>query len=280
MQTGTVEGRLGLRLHWRASPHPDPKAVLVFVHGFGEHIGRYEHVFRAMNARGYGCVGLDYRGHGRSEGRRAYLTKYEEYLSDVDVAVRLGRQQAEQAGGRKLFVVGHSQGGLITAAWALTRGEAADVAGLALSSPLMAVGVQVPAWKDALGQAASALWPALAIPSGIPTAYLSRDPQVVSAYERDPLVCSDATARWYSETLATQRAVLAGAARMALPTLVMQAGDDRIVSPDAARRFHDALGAPDKAFVLYEGFYHELFNEPDKDRVFADLGEWLDRRAG
>lgn len=274
MQTGFTEGKLGLRLFHRWHPAAEARATLVFVHGFGEHSGRYQHVFEAMNEAGFNCFGFDYRGHGRAEGRRSYINRYSEYLADVDTALALVRERVPEA---PVFLVGHSQGGLIVATWVLERGRGGSpLAGMVLSSPSIAFAVEVPSWKDALGQLMATLWPTLEMPSGLDPALVSRDRAVVEAYRADPLVHSGATARWYTESMRAQRRIAEGAAHIRLPTLVLQAGDDRLCDPAATRRFFEALGAADKQLVEYEGWYHEVFSEPDKERAFSDLVAWLD----
>lgn len=274
--SGKVEGRLGLKLYYEWHPASAPRGVVALIHGFGEHIGRYGHVFQALNEAGASVLGLDVRGHGQSEGRRAFLHHFEEYLDDVETALSLARARAD---GLPLFLLGHSQGGLVVAAYAVERcGARCDLAGIVLSSPGIRFKVQVPAWKDALGRAMSKAWPTLAIPSGLDPAVLSHEAAVVDAYKADPLVATKATARWYTESLDAQQQVLQGATQVRLPTLVLQAGDDQIVDPVATRRFFEALGAEDKEYKEYPGLYHEIFNEVDRDRVLADLVAWLKPR--
>ncbi|MGM0574181.1 MAG: alpha/beta hydrolase [Myxococcota bacterium] len=273
-ETGYLDQGAGVRLFYRWHPVEDPRATLVFVHGFGEHSGRYLHVFEAMNAAGFDCLGFDYRGYGRADGRRGYVERFDDYVDDVERAVRAARDRRPDA---PLFIVGHSQGGLVAAAYALARGDRAD--GFALSSPGFGVAVPVPAWKDALARVMSRIWPTLSVPTGIESSLVSRDPDVVAAYDADPLVLRAATARWYVEFLEAQERILAGAGRIDRPMLVLQAGDDRLVDPAATRRFFERLGSEDKTFVPYEGLYHEIFNEPERDRVLGDLRGWLLERT-
>ncbi len=274
--SGKVEGRLGVKLYFEWHPAPDARGALTLIHGFGEHIGRYGHVFEALNEAGVSVLGLDVRGHGQSEGRRAFLYNFGEYIDDVDVALRLTRERAE---GLPLFLLGHSQGGLVVAAYAVERCEAScELAGLVLSSPGVRFKVQVPAWKDALGRAMSKAWPSLAIPSGLDPAFLSHDTAIVEAYKADPLVATKATARWYTESLDAQQHVLQRASHIRLPVLVLQAGDDQIVDPLATRSLFERLGSEDKEYKEYPGFYHEIFNETERARVLADLVAWLKPR--
>ena len=192
-QRGKVEGRLGVKLYYEWHPANEARGVVTLIHGFGEHIGRYGHVFRALNEVGASVLGLDVRGHGQSEGRRAFLHDFGEYLDDVDTALSLARERAE---GLPLFLLGHSQGGLVVADYAVERcAGSCDLAGIVLSSPGVRFKVQVPAWKDALGRAMSKAWPTLSIPSGLDPAFLSHDAAIVEAYTADPTVATKATAR-------------------------------------------------------------------------------------
>ena len=270
-QTGHVDSSDGTRLFYRWRPRDEPRSTVVLVHGFAEHSGRYLHVMDAMHQAGHACLAFDYRGHGQANGKRVHVCRFGEYVDDLRCAVDLAR--ARQPSG-KLFVVGHSQGGLISLAFALDHGDRLD--GLVVSSPAMGFKLHVPAWKDLLGRVMSGLVPALAIPSGIDTALVCRDPEVVRAYEADPLVVSFARARWYTEVQETQRRVREGAGRITLPTLMLQAGADGIIDPEASRRLFGLLGAQDKTWTEYDGFYHEIFNEPDQGRVFGDVQVWLE----
>ena len=269
-ETGYARGAGRSRLFYRWHPAAEPKGTLVITHGFGEHSGRYLHLLAWLNQHGWSALAYDYRGHGRADGRRAYVDRYDDYLDDLGVALDLAR---ERSPGSPLFLIGHSQGGLITATYAARRRP--DVLGMALSGPAMGLSLPVPGWKDALGRAMSRWWPSLTIPTGLDPGLVSRDPDVVAAYRGDPLVLTKATARWYVEFITAQAAILELAPSCTLPTLLMQGTDDGLVSVEASRRFFDRLGAADKTWQPYGGWYHEIFNEPDKEQVFDALGDWL-----
>lgn len=271
-ETGTLDGRGGVRLFYRWNPVPDAKGLVVVVHGFGEHSGRYQHVYERLGAAGLASFGFDYRGHGNATGRRAFVESYDEYLDDVDTAMEAA---AAKAPGLPRFLVGHSQGGLIGAAYALrTKGLQA----VALSGPALGFKVKVPAWKAVLGQVMSRLWPTLGIPSGLDSKDLSHDHAVVTAYDEDPLVQGKATARWYTEILAAQERVMKTAAALTTPILVMHGADDAICDPAVSRRFVDSLTVADKTYTPYPGLYHEIFNETSRDAVLNDLVAWLSER--
>lgn len=269
--TGMLEGHDFLELFYRWHPAEDARAALVVIHGFVEHSGRYEHVFAALEEAGYATLGLDLRGHGRSQGRRAFVRTFDEYSEDIAVAVARAHELLPD---RPVFLLGHSMGGLCAVNYSLHRGRQVD--GLVLSCPFLGVGMKVPGWKAALGKVMSSVWPSLAIPSGLDPKLVSRDPDVVKAYIADPLVTTKATARWYTEMVSCQARVMARASMLAMPTLVMQAGQDSLVDKAATLRFYEQLGAQDRELKLYEPCYHEIFNEPEKMDVLGDLVAWLD----
>ncbi len=268
--TGHFAGKGGLKLHYRFDPAAEPVGTVVVVHGFAEHCGRYDAVVAYLNGQGFDTLRFDCRGHGQSDGRRAYVERYRDYLDDLDAAVA---RAIEWGGPQPLFLLGHSQGGLIVAAYALQNPEGID--GLVLTSPAIRFAVKVNPAKAALGKFMSLVWPTLSLPSGIAPDHLSHDPAVGEAYAQDPLVSSTATARWYTESLRTQRNVQAQAGQIRLPTLVLQAGADRLVDPAASRAFYQSLGTTDRQWQLYEGFYHEILNEVERHTVLDDIGRWL-----
>ena len=274
VETGYAPSADGTQLLFRWHPAADAKGLVVLVHGFGEHSGRYLHVAAALNDGGYSCFAMDLRGHGRSAGARAFVTYFTDYLDDVDAAVGLARERCPEL---PLILIGHSMGGLIVANWIADRGDSA--AGFVLSSPGMGVALAVPVWKDALGRVMSRLIPGLAIPTGLDPRLVSRDPAVVEAYVGDRLVLTQATARWYVEFLAAQQRALETAPRVTTPALVMQAGNDGLVNPEASERYATALGGEDVTFTRYEGLYHELFNEPEKGEVLSAVVAWLDKHS-
>ncbi|PKO63452.1 MAG: hypothetical protein CVU23_10640 [Betaproteobacteria bacterium HGW-Betaproteobacteria-17] len=274
-ETGTLEGDGAPRLFYRWHPAAEPRAAVVVVHGLAEHSGRYVHVFDALNAHGCDALGLDLRGHGHSAGTRVYVDRWSDYLDDVDRAIAEVRARRP---GTAVFVVGHSMGGLVAAHHALARGAA--VTGYILSSPGLKPAVRIPGWKDALGKFMSKVWPKLSIPTGIGPELISKDPEVVAAYVADPLVTTNATARWYTEFVRAEEAALARAAELTRPFLMLLGEADRLTDPAGGRALFAGAGAADKTLETYPGLFPEVFNEPERDQVLADVGAWLDARCG
>jgi alpha-beta hydrolase superfamily lysophospholipase len=259
--------RLALR---HAGPSGPSRGAVILLHGFGDHSGRYAEVAARLGGLGLGVYALDQRGHGRSPGKRGHVSRFAQFLSDVAALRRLvaGEEPGPQ------ILVGHSFGGTVVLRYLETGPE--GVAGAVVSSPYLALAMRVPAWKRALARALVEILPGLPLPTGINLAHLSTDPAVGQAAASDPLYHRVMTPRAYREVLAAQAAVVAEGDHIRVPLLVLLAGDDRIVSRPAAEAFARALQG-DVTVRVYDGFYHELFNEPQRARVYRDVEPWLER---
>lgn len=247
---------------------------VAIVHGYGEHSGRYEAFARWLNARGWSVASCDLRGHGRSPGPRGHIQSFGEYLQDL---AALHAFAAHQAGDGPVFLLGHSLGGLIALRYVQETG--AELAGLVLSAPFLELALPTPRWKLILAPALSQLWPTFSTPSGLRGELASRDPEVASAYDGDPLVFKRATARWFAEVLREQENALAAAPRLRLPLLVLHGDADRVARPSASRRLVAQAGSPDRTLSVYGGFRHELLNELGKERAWEDVAAWLESRG-
>jgi alpha-beta hydrolase superfamily lysophospholipase len=271
-QVGTFVSNVG-GLFFQAWAPEAPRATVVIAHGYAEHSARYEHVGRALAERGYAAYAYDQQGHGRSAGVRAHVARFGDFVDDLATFVQLVRER--QPGG-PLFLLGHSLGGLVAALYAIDRQR--DLAGLVLSAPFFASADRAPAALLAVAPLVSAIAPTLAM-APFDSSGISRDPAVVRAYTSDPLVYTGRVrARFGHEFLTAAASVLPRASQLALPLLVMQGDADRIASVAAAEAIFRAAASPDKRIRHYPGLYHEIFNEPERDQVTADLLAWLDAR--
>jgi len=253
-------------------PDGVPRAVIVVSHGLGEHSGRYATLAAELVAQDYAVYALDHRGHGRSQGPRANIERFAYVVSDFSSFVgRCARQHLDTP----VYVLGHSMGGAIAFASALRLQHA--LRGLVLSAPALATEPAVPKWQEWLVRALSVVAPntgALALP---PSA-VSRDPSVVMRYESDPLVHHGAVpARTVVELLEAMQGFPAGARELRLPTLILHGTADKLVPLAATRPVYHAIGASHRTLKLYDGLYHEVFNEPERASVVADLLAWLER---
>ena len=276
IQDGWTESADGNRLFWRRhSAEGDARAVLLFVHGLAEHSGRYLHVLDHFANAGFDCWAHDYRGHGQSPGLRVHVGQFDEFLVDLTAARRLVREAQPDL---PLFLVGHSQGGLIVLREALTHPQGLE--GIVVSSPFLGMHPDAapPAPLHMVANIVSTFAPKLMFSKVAEPSALSRDPKVPEAYIADPLVSSTVSARWFTSVLAAHADTLARASTLSLPALIMQSGDDRVTDPAATRSW--VADAPSDLidYVEWEGLYHEMFNEPEKEEVFERVEGWLDER--
>jgi alpha-beta hydrolase superfamily lysophospholipase len=272
--TGQFDGRGGLSIAWRAwLPEDEPKAVLVLAHGAGEHSGRYGHVAHRLNQAGYAVHALDHRGHGHSEGRRAYLDRMENVVDDLHTFVR---QAKERHPGKPLFLLGHSMGGCIAIEYALAHQD--ELTGLALTCPLAVLEAANPVQRAA-GRILSAVLPQAPV-FRVDSALVSRDPKVVRRYDEDPLVHHGGLpARTVGELAQTVARFPERVPEIEVPLLVMLGGADELVPPEGGRMVAERAGSADKTLEEYDGLYHEILNEPDWEKVADDLVGWLDGRV-
>jgi alpha-beta hydrolase superfamily lysophospholipase len=272
----TVRTRDGLALARRDWPSADARGTIVIVHGLGEHIGRYAQLAARLNARRWSVVGYDQRGHGKSPGERGRIAAGDDLPADLAQVVDAVR--AETAAPLVLF--GHSLGGLVAARFVAGGLETPrpawqrDVAALVLSSPALDIGMT--AAQRALLVALATVTPNLGIGNGLDPTGISRDAEVVAAYRGDPLVHDRIAPRLIRFLADAGRLVRMLAPRWQVPTLLLYAGSDRCVVPAGSAAF--AAAAPKRAVTAHEfaPLFHEIFNEPERDGVFALLTAWLD----
>jgi alpha-beta hydrolase superfamily lysophospholipase len=265
----------GLRLYTRCwLPDDKPQATVALIHGITEHGGRYRHVGKALSEQGYGVYALDLRGHGLSSGSPIYTPSFDMYLDDVMVFLRYlrGRQP-----GQPLFLFGHSMGGLIVA-WLAVRRDP-DVCGLIFSAAAFCVSNQVAPWLQLLAVPASWLLPRMRVVK-VRAPALSRDPQAVAQFNSDPLVYHGRMPnRTGAEILRAARRIQGRFESIRLPFLALHGTADVITDPEGSRQVYQRAASTDKTLKLYQGLYHDLFHEPERDRIVADLLDWLGARS-
>jgi len=259
-------------------PDPRARADVVLLHGYAEHAGRYAELIAALGAAGFSCHLLELRGHGRSEGVRGYVDRFGDYLDDLDLFLQ--RLDEIQTPGPAVprILLGHSLGGLISLAYVLRRPDA--FAALAVSSPFLYPAIEAPALKVWLASLLSRLAPTRLMKSEIASRWLSHDPAIVAAYDRDPLVFKTLSPHWFFEIRQAQDDLLARAGEIRPPALFLLGDADRIADPARSRQVFERLGSTEKQLVAYPGFFHEILNEIERARVVRDLLGWLDQRTG
>ena len=264
----------GLRYRERfGRPGSTPAAGVLIVHGVFEHAGRYGWVIEALARQGYAAWAYDLRGHGQSTGERAWVESFDEFLDDLDRFVERVRSQSPNG---RLYLFGHSMGGAIVTLYALLREP--DIAGVILSAPALQVGGHVFPLLRKLASVASWLCPRLKIVR-MGAKRLSRDPAVIAEFERDPLVHHGKfCVRLGAEILRATRRIETRMESFHLPLLVLHGTGDAVTDPEGSQRLIARAVSPDKTIKLYDGLYHDLLHEPERNQVFADIIQWLDAR--
>lgn len=271
---GRFPGNKGLSIYYQCwLPSEKPKAVLVYSHGLAEHGGRNMNMVNYFVSRGYAVYSLDHRGHGISEGTKGYVDSFSDFTADLDAFLSLVHDEHPDS---KIFLVGHSVGGTIATAYALNYQDKID--GLILSAPTITAGESVSPALILLARILSRLTPHLGLYT-IDSSALCRDSSVIDEYVSDPLVYrGKIQVRLGMEILRAMKALKEQLPEITLPALIMHGTDDRLSEPEGSRILYEKLGSTDITYREYEGFYHEIFNEPDRDRPFADMETWLNAR--
>jgi acylglycerol lipase len=265
---GRFTGAAGGQIFWQGWVPAEVTGVVIIVHGIAEHGGRYAHVGRRLAAEGYATYVHDHRGHGRSDGTRGNIERMSTVLTDLETMIR---SVAGRHPGLPMFLYGHSMGGLITLSY--LTGSPAELRGVVLSASAVEVSVGSRAARAAAG-VLSAVVPNLGVVA-LDSSAMSRDPEVVRDYDADPLnYRGKVRARTGAEMLVATERALASLDRLNVPLLVVHGSADKITGPAGSQRLADSVTG-DVTLKIYDGFYHELHNEPDKETVFADIVRWL-----
>ena len=272
--TGELAGTDGVTIFYRQYQAESERARMVIAHGLGEHSGRYGNVIERVLPMGISVWAPDHRGHGRSGGHRGHVMNFEQYLADLRETVDLAK--TDMPAEMPCFLLGHSLGGLIALYFTQRHPDLID--GLVVSSPCLGMVIEVPPTKKVLGSFMSRVWPGLTMGNELDAATISRDPSVVSAYEKDPLVHDRVSARFFTELMAAMESVNREAASLNVPVLMQVAGEDYLVNAESSKLFFEKMTLADKTLHLYDGLYHEVYNAPqeEKERVLDDLEAWLE----
>lgn len=254
-------------------PTSEPRAVIILAHGYAEHAARYQHVAERFVAAGFAVHAIDHWGHGRSDGARGFVPDFSVFLDGMEALLTFA---AEAHPGVPLILVGHSMGGLIAATHLLTHQHAYRAA--VLSGPAVSAGEPPSMVTRAIGRLLARIAPKAGLIQ-LDAQAVSRDPEVVAAYLADNLVYKGKmSARLASNMLDAMERIQARAKEIYLPLLVVHGSKDTLAAPDGARILVTNASSTDKAFELLDGLYHEVFNEPERDKVLSSVVEWIDAR--
>jgi alpha-beta hydrolase superfamily lysophospholipase len=271
----TLRDGLNIALYdWPLSPRRRPRAVVLIVHGLGEHAWRYDTVAERLNEWGFCVRAYDQRGHGDSGGARGVLQDDDDLLEDLEELIDDTRRHIAQPWSCPLVLLGHSMGGLVASS--LVQRGRAQVDALVLSSPALDTGMS--GFQRWLTRVLVRWAPDLTVSNGLDACGISHDAAQVAAYRSDPLVHDRISARLARFIDSNGPHVVAAAPSWTVPTLLMYAGADRLVQPDGSRAFAAVAPSQQVRSHCFDGLFHEIFNEADPSPVYAELGAWLDER--
>jgi len=275
-QDGYLKGVRDTNIYYQYwLPEKDPKAILLIAHGLAEHSGRYMNLVNHLVPSGYAVYGIDHIGHGKSDGKRAYVERFQDYTETLKNYFDMIQEWQPN---KSIFLIGHSMGGLISAAYLLNHQD--ELSGAVLSGPSIKVPDNISKAIIFVGKMLSIIIPGAGLVK-LDSDGVSRDSSVVEAYVNDPLVYTGkATARLGAELIKTMQNVTLQASNITLPIMIAQGSDDKVVDPEGAQLLYDLIGSKDKTIKIYNGLYHEIFNEPEHEQVLNDVTTWIDSHLG
>lgn len=267
------ENDQGIKFYVRGwEPEGKPLAVVVLVHGHGEHVGRYAHVGEAFTKAGYALTGFDLRGHGKSGGPRGHTPTYEALMDDIsDFLAQVGKRYPKIP----MFIYGHSLGGNLVLNFTLRRKP--NVEGVIATGPWLKLAFDPPAVQVALARLMNRISPGFTQDSKLDTTALSHDAELVKAYNEDPLVHDKISSRLFVGIYDSGLWALEHASEFPVPILLMHGTGDRLTSALASREFAER-GGKNVTWRAWEGWYHEIHNETNKEEVLKVMTDWMDER--
>lgn len=266
----TSDGCLLFIHKWATSSSTNRVAFLI--HGFGEHAGRYQHFPKFLSETFQHYYAFDLRGHGRSGGLRGDTPNFDRMLEDIKEVLDEIKKQEDSS--KELHLIAHSFGGLL-ALLLLLKEKALPFKTATISSPLLKIALHIPKFKKILGELLARTLPKTQLPNDINPSFLSHDPAIVEAYVKDRLVQRKMTPRTYVDLCRSMEWVVSQNGPLAIPTLFLIPGEDKIVDTSQTLKFYQNIKDQKKDIRQYPGFYHEIFNEVGKEKVFADLKQWV-----
>jgi acylglycerol lipase len=257
---------------WR--PDDDkPRALVIVLHGMGSHAGNMKNIGEFLTDRGFAVFAPDLRGFGHYSGTKGHVMSFEEYVEDIQ---NLVMQVKDTYLNRITYLFGSSLGGLNAIRYVVKYPRTVD--GLILQCPAVSLGFNIGRGKRIAGTFLSLLNVKRYFANEVNFSNSSRNPENVKHNETDPLRFTMVTPRFGGEGLKASRDAFNSASKIVMPVLLQQAGEDKLVKPEMSKEFFDNLSSADKTWKLYDGLYHELHAEPEKDQVLGDVSNWLDTR--
>lgn len=268
------EGAAGARIYYQLwQPEASPRALVILVHGAGEHSARYQRLAERFTARGYVVAALDHVGHGKSAGTYGHLDDFDHHIHNVRALQQLAHHEFPDL---PQVLLGHSMGGLIAANFLLEYQS--EFAACVLSGPAIKTDLE-PGWLQMTIIRLLAKFAPTAGVLQLDASGVSRDPEEVRLYQEDPLVHSGKfSARKVRELFVGMTRIQERAGEIRLPMLILHGGEDSLTTPAGSEFLAEAISSKDKTLTIYPGLYHEIFNEPEREQVFVDVLDWLEPR--
>jgi alpha-beta hydrolase superfamily lysophospholipase len=256
-------------------PKEKPKAIINLVHGFGEYSERYDHWANRFTEKGFIVHAIDNRGHGKSDGKRGHIREFNDFLNDVDVLIKESKKIDPDL---PQFIYGHSMGANIVTNYILKREN--NFKGAVLSSPWYKLTFNPSALMLFFARIMNKVYPKFTQNSNLDVKGISHDPAVVDAYIKDPLIHGKISARMFYEIVIAGRKVIENTDKLNLPVLIQHGTGDNITSYKASKEFYEKAKEQGKDIIYkeWDGLYHELHNELEKDEIFNFVNSWLENK--
>ena len=257
---------------WRPD-NDDPRALLIVIHGLGSHAGDFKNIGQYFAERGLAVFIPDMRGFGHYSGLKGHVMNFDEYIEDIQ---NLILQVKDRYLNRITFLFGSSLGGINAIRYIIRYPR--DIDGLILQCPAVSQTLDISSGKKVAGHLLSLLNVKRYSSSDLKHEELTRSPSVIKEHETDPLRFEMVTPRFGIQGLKASVDAFKSASYIRMPVLLQQAGLDKAVNPEKSKEFFEKLSSSDKTWKLYEGLYHELHVEPEKELVLSDMASWLEKR--
>ncbi len=263
----------GLKLFYRYwKPSDESKSLIIGVHGYAEHSGRYKHVGEFFASNGFAFYMHDLRGHGKSDGERGHVDSFWDFISDLDQFINHVKDIEKE---EKIFLLGHSMGGLISIIYAIENHS--TLSGLITSGAALRTSIKIGKIQEVLMKTISKVRPKYRPEIAVDPNLLTHDPEVNKAYAEDPLVFKQGTVRLLTEMTKAMDWAWMNADKLNVPILMLHGSDDKIVPVEASKDFFDLIKVADKELKIFNGMYHEILNEKEKEKVLSTILKWINR---
>jgi alpha-beta hydrolase superfamily lysophospholipase len=269
MSSFTITSSDGKELFAKEWPEEKPKAVIALVHGLGEHISRYEHMATFFNSHGIAVIGFDHRGHGKTVGRLGHIPGFEIMMDDVDALIKVCKEKYPE---KPVFLYGHSMGACLVLNHTLKRKP--EIKATIASAPPIILDNKPSAIIIGLGKLMRNVLPSFTQPNGLNVNHISKDPEEVAKYVKDPLVHNKVSASLGMDLLDAGEWLDNYKGTSPLPLLIMHGAADQITSAASSENFAEKMGNK-TTFKKWDGLYHEIHNEPEQQQVFEFIFNWI-----